>query len=1280
MAKKFQEFLRRRAGFVRGNILLGCASGALLTLALLLNAAAVDTDNDGMSDFYENLFGLNPTDALDALIDSDSDSLTNIVEYGLATDPFRADTDRDGWPDNEDQYPVSRLYIDWGAPQFTSGDQYLYTGPDWWAFAFKDGGSWSTNPISWHVPASASNGVGRLNIQIDRAVLTNNLVLAYSASGSSGAVLKVDLLNSNGVVVATNLAGNLITAQNTNVSASVVIPLVDHAAATWIRLARESGDVRMYETRLYIDEDGDGLDDGQEAQLGTSDRSTDSDGDGLTDSEETILFGTNPALADTDGDGLHDGYEVALGESPTEWTLYVFLPFIEEFEPSTVLVGDLNGQNNWVVDQIGAATVQSNVVFSGAQALQIAASGSTTASVRHVLTAPDATVVWIDFRAQALLTRSPDVLPSTGSALFYLDELQVVAHDGNNTNGQEWISFTNQPEVQVGSWIRYTVRLDYDAQEWGLFLNGVLLGDGLGFASAQSVVAEIELLGQWGFGDALSVSTNQPAALSFDGDSLPDDWEILYFGSTAQADGDDPDGDGLNNLEEYGLGTDPSSADSDGDGMPDGWELQNELDALSASDASDDPDADGLNNLTEFQAGTDPNSSDTDGDGLSDGDEVNVLGTDPLDDSGDADADGMPDTWEALYGLNPTNSVDAGEDLDSDGLSNLEEYQAGTNPTLNDSDGDGLNDYDEVVVHQSNPLESDSDGDGMPDGWEIQNGTNINLADDNADVDADGANNYDEFVAGTNPFNDDSDGDGFVDGWETALGSDPLADESLGSLVTNIVVIPAQVTNTVGSWEVIDAHDIRASSRRGSVTYEVNVATPNVYVVNLNAVQGDPESSESVFYLRTYMDGEYLGQGPVDAGNPLTAVTPWLDAGSHTLTFYWNNIKDDTSLQITGISLGSYSAPDSNTNGVPDWVDNQIARCCTLEIPAQALISPLTIEGAAKYLSKMGLSADSGGGPYSLVVNRGVGSRWYADLPLSALPTDVFASFESGIHSISQTVVWTELNLLDTEAYDAIENERLYIRVGDSLRFSARGVGATNGSSMITVSQNGTNLIYSSSGSYSDAFPVSFAQPGTYEVEGEWQDGQTTVGSLTVEVIDGSFPVEKPVCWYQKLRNWNAPTLPEVATVEADRDVDLARAPLEGGGSRLDLTMNEIHEEHAVIARLPGGAILDGRVLHGTNLRATDNVLQVQEILPDGSLVVTKTVVVTYPAPDSEVSIYIFAGGIVFEDGSKRLLIGPEDLSDTGEYTATLIMSPQTWTSACHITTLLQAGENVQGR
>ncbi len=48
----------------------------------------------------------------------------------------------------------------------------------------------------------------------------------------------------------------------------------------------------------------------------------------------------------------------------------------------------------------------------------------------------------------------------------------------------------------------------------------------------------------------------------------------------------------------------------------------------------------------------------------------------------DQDNDGMPDSWEQAYGLNPNDPVDSSGDLDRDGATNLQEYLAGTDPTI----------------------------------------------------------------------------------------------------------------------------------------------------------------------------------------------------------------------------------------------------------------------------------------------------------------------------------------------------------------------------------------------------------------------------------------------------------------------------------------------------------------------------------------------------------------------------------------------------------------------
>jgi hypothetical protein len=142
-----------------------------------------------------------------------------------------------------------------------------------------------------------------------------------------------------------------------------------------------------------------------------------------------------------------------------------------------------------------------------------------------------------------------------------------------------------------------------------------------------------------------------------DNDNLPDSWEIMWFGNlTTAAPGpvvsspafSDYDGDGVNDLKEYYLGTNPTATDSDGDGLNDGAEY--------------------------LVHGTSPGAVDSDGDGLSDGDEVLVRGSNPL--ARDTDADGAPDGIEAAAGSGLNKA-----DTDNDGYADALEIILGSGPT-----------------------------------------------------------------------------------------------------------------------------------------------------------------------------------------------------------------------------------------------------------------------------------------------------------------------------------------------------------------------------------------------------------------------------------------------------------------------------------------------------------------------------------------------------------------------------------------------------------------------
>jgi YD repeat-containing protein len=102
--------------------------------------------------------------------------------------------------------------------------------------------------------------------------------------------------------------------------------------------------------------------------------------------------------------------------------------------------------------------------------------------------------------------------------------------------------------------------------------------------------------------------------------------------------------------------------------------------------------------------------------------------------------DGIPNYWKTQYGLSLIDPTLATNYPAGDKLTYLEKYLYGLNPLTNDTDGDGLTDYDEIFIYHTNPLLADTDGDGIPDGWEVQHGLNP-LVNDATQIGSDGVSN-----------------------------------------------------------------------------------------------------------------------------------------------------------------------------------------------------------------------------------------------------------------------------------------------------------------------------------------------------------------------------------------------------------------------------------------------------------------------------------------------------------------------------------------------------------
>jgi hypothetical protein len=130
------------------------------------------------------------------------------------------------------------------------------------------------------------------------------------------------------------------------------------------------------------------------------------------------------------------------------------------------------------------------------------------------------------------------------------------------------------------------------------------------FGSSAILEAPFSIILQPGFHakTGSSVDAKIGDGLDSDSDLLPDWWENKFFGNVDQAADDDPDDDGLTNMQEYILGTDPTDGetDSDGDGLADGWELSY-FTSLDIAEYHGDNDSDGIENFIEQKFETDPN-------------------------------------------------------------------------------------------------------------------------------------------------------------------------------------------------------------------------------------------------------------------------------------------------------------------------------------------------------------------------------------------------------------------------------------------------------------------------------------------------------------------------------------------------------------------------------------------------------------------------------------------------------------------------------------------------
>jgi len=817
----------------------------------------------------------------------------------------------------------------WGHPGFTTGNDYDYTGPEWWTGAWKSGGNWSSN--AWHLGAGET---GAVHMAVDPNLLTTDLMLDLVFDDTSNSIVVLQLLDGQFSVLST-LVADITSGTQEQVMKRYPVPLTAYTNASIISLSSGSntGMFSLPAAILYIDEDGDGLDADQEQQVGTLDTDSDADGDGLTDFEE-VVQGTDPSISDTDGDGLSDSDEVAQGTNPSaadtdgdglsdavelHGSIYMAIPGVFTWDEAKADAERLGGhlatiaseQEQAMLYQCAGPQSFNEHLWAGAEDLDGNGQWS------WVTGEPFDYAFWLENRPVAKSFRAMLLLRDRE-----VDDVSV----GNN--GRCW------RDVSVGNPHGYLLELPVTLDP----RNADTDGDG--------VDDRLEIL-----------SGANPLVADTDGDGLSDAEEIFTTGTSPAHVGVDSDFDGLSDDEELAASTDPANPDTDGDGIKDGAEVYGTLylpvyEMFGWHDAKAHAESLGGHLATVTSEQEYKRILKSIGEATTLWKYNFWLGA--SDEAVEGDwrwVTGEPFDYAFWYsdvaGQAPDNAAGGEHFLETmrwgeytwndEGYARYRPYileiAATLDPLSADSDSDGIPDGEEIEKGM-NPASLDSDGDGLSDAEETADGLHGGLR----DSDRDGLDDPDELLVGTDPLNLDSDGDGLFDGEEHFITlTDPLSPAGSPPDTTLVVSLPGATAyarvQLNASTEFIDDGDDLLITRMNLGPSVAWIYTNQVAGMYRLALQMEPYLETQHEHYRYHMEisinGHQIGEtlALIDCGELAEGFvyTPWLEPGVYEincrLPWFMTGRQD---VRIHALEFYAINGTDADANGIPDWVDARL--------------------------------------------------------------------------------------------------------------------------------------------------------------------------------------------------------------------------------------------------------------------------------------------------------------------------------------------------------------------
>lgn len=757
-----------------------------------------DGDGDQMDDDWEVVSGLDALDPGDAALDPDDDGLTNLEEYGALTDPFSPDTDGDGLSDGDEVgiYASDPLLADSDGDSLSDPDEVNLYGTDP-SVADSDG-----DGLTDDVEVAAAAVTDPLNSDTDGDGAADGWESAYGLDPADAADGDADA-DADGL----SNAEEFVAGSSPNSD----------------------------------DSDGDGLSDFDEVNVHFSDPGeVDSDSDGMADGWE-VQFGLNPndpsdKPTDTDLDSFSNGAEFRLGTDPTDPSsaprLDAWASLAGGSENTSYVPIDTRPQDfaiRWLIedpreflnatvteDEGHIYTYERDAELAPALTVRSAFDGTVEARNEVHRTVPFGPPVLLNGSVYTVVEESPD----TGYSLEILDGT-TGAVEVSRPIDANWFSHITQPHGDrifgLGANaddLRTIYSFDQTTGEilWQTPL-GTESRSGTTFAVGDEFVADYSgyslsvidrVTGAIAFedSDGFCFVNRGSARLIFDGSGhlyvadldclakydLADQTLLWARGTNSHLFGISVDEDFV-----YinGLGTVLALDAESGKDVWTWWAPtvvhSNNVATLNHVFVADETTTYALNRRT----GVPEWSLDVSGN-LTVTQEGTLLITGKgsmvaVDLRGDSDGDGSPDWWERHYGLAPADPADGSLDGDSDGLANSEEFMSHTNPTIADTDGDGLSDGDEVLLHKTSPIVADTDHDLLSDGDEVN-------------------------VHGTDPLLIDTDEDSYTDGEEideyltiaTDSTSRPVLMSSAGESFENGIPIDWTTSESGPPWQTVE--------------------------------------------------------------------------------------------------------------------------------------------------------------------------------------------------------------------------------------------------------------------------------------------------------------------------------------------------------------------------------------------------------------------------------------------------------------------------------------------